>query len=193
MKFSPSHVVLLFLAVLLLPCVASADSLAVGVVSDASAVQGTSFVADVNISGAADVYSFQFDLLFDPTILAISDVVEGAFLSGSGATFFFPGIIDNAAGNVTFTADTLETAIAGANGNGTLVEFRFNTIGQGTSSLNLDNVILLDSQLNLISSATANGRVTVTSGGGTVPTPEPSTLAFLAAGILPIVLRRFRR
>jgi len=176
---------LLLFVFLLLPGMASADSVSLNVSSAASVPQGNNFTVDVNISGVTDLYDFQFDLSFDPTILQVTNIAEGAFLPGAGATFFLPGFIDNSSGTITFNADTLEAAIPGANGAGTLIEFSFDASSVGTSFLNLDNIILQDSQGNLISSSTTNGSVTVTS--VTVPTPEPGTFAFLVVGFLVIV------
>jgi len=176
---------LLLFVFLLLPGMASADSVSLNVSSAASVPQGNNFTVDVNISGVTDLYDFQFDLSFDPTILQVTNIAEGAFLPGSGATFFLPGFIDNSAGTITFNADTLEAAIPGANSAGTLIEFSFDASSVGTSFLNLDNIILQDSQGNLISSSTTNGSVTVTS--VTVPTPEPGTFVFLVVGFLVIV------
>lgn len=185
--------ILLAVAVLLIPGRASADAV-LSVSSVPTVPQGSSFAVDVNISGAVDLYDFQFDLFFDPTVLQATNIVEGAFLSDGGATFFFPGFVDNSTGSITFNADTLETAIPGMNGSGTLIEFDFTAVATGTSFLNLDNIILGDSQGNLLSSSATNSSVTVTTGSTTIPTPEPGTLAFLAAGFLAIAaFSRFRR
>jgi cohesin domain-containing protein/PEP-CTERM motif-containing protein len=193
MKIPAFRMALLLLSVLLIPAMASADPVNLSVASDASVVQGSSLLVDVNIANVADLYDFQFDLFFNPAVLQVTGIAEGTFLPGAGATIFLPGFVDNGSGNVTFNADTLETAIPGANGNGTLIEFSFNAVSEGTSSLNLDNIILADSQGNLISSSATNGSVTVTTGSVTVPTPEPATLTILATGLLTIGLRRLRR
>jgi len=185
MRIPASRTALLLFAFLLLPRMASADSVTLNVSSVASVPQGSNFTVDVDISGVTDLYDFQFDLSFDATILQVTNISEGAFLPGSGATFFLPGFIDNSSGNITFNADTLETAISGANGSGTLIEFSFAASSVGTSFLNLDNIILQNSQGDLISSSTTNGSVSVTS--VTVPTPEPGTFAFLVVGFLAIV------
>src|SRR5689334_23472304 len=112
MRIPGSRTALLLLAFLLLPAMASADSVTLDISSVASVPQGNNFTVDVNISGVTDLYDFQVDLFFDPTILQVTNITEGAFLPGSGATFFFPGFIDNSSGNITFNADTLETAIS---------------------------------------------------------------------------------
>ncbi len=66
----------------------------------APVLQGASFYLDVNVADVTDLYAFQFDLGFDPTILSAVAVAEGPFLSSGGSTFFLPGIIDNAAGTM---------------------------------------------------------------------------------------------
>src|SRR6266436_196308 len=106
MRIPASRTALLLFAFLLLPGMASADSVSLNVSSAASVPQGNNFTVDVNISGV---------------------------------TFFLPGFIDNSSGTITFNADTLEAAIPGANGAGTLIEFSFDASSVGTSFLNLDN------------------------------------------------------
>jgi len=124
----------------------------------------------VDISAVSDLYAWQFDMTFDPTILNALSVTEGSFLDSGGSTFFLPGTIDNVGGSVTFNADTLETAISGVNGSGELAEVEFQTVGPGISAVDLANVTLLDSGLNSIVASTSSGSVTVT--------PEPSGRAF---------------
>jgi adhesin HecA-like repeat protein len=145
---------------------------------------GSSFPVDVNISGVTDLYDFQFDLSFNPAVLQATNVVEGAFLSTGGFTFFLPGTIDNTAGTITFNADTLLTAISGVSGSGTLLEFDFTALASGTSDLtilNNANLILQDSTGAPISSTLNRGSVTVL---GTTAVPEPSSLLMLGAGLL---------
>ena len=142
---------------------------------------GQAFTVSISVSDAVDLYAFQFDLGFNPAVVAASNVTEGPFLPSAGSTFFIPGAIDNAAGIVTFTADSLLTAITGANGAGTLAQMSFMGLAGGLSQLNLLNVVLLDSQLAGITSSTQNASVTV---GGPVQVPEPGTLVLLSVGVL---------
>jgi hypothetical protein len=90
------------------------------------------------------------------------------------------GAIDNNAGSVGFNADTLLSAGSGVNGGGRLLQFDFIATGVGTSSLNLGNVLLLDSSGNEIASSITNTSVTV-AGTGNVHTPEPSLYILLIA------------
>lgn len=157
----------------------------VSVVPVASTVSVSStFAVDVNISGVTDLYDFQFDLSFNPAVLQATNVLEGAFLTTGGSTFFIPGAIDNTAGNVTFNADTLLGPIPGVAGSGTLLEFDFTALANGISPLGISNLTLQDSQGNLIGGTTKDGSVTV--GGGVVP--EPSSLLLLLSGICSLAL-----
>jgi hypothetical protein len=183
MKMRNSLYVLLFGALFFAPSLTLADAV-LSVSTPATVSQGNSFMADVNISGVTDLYDFQFDLGFNPSVLQVTGVSEGTFLTSGGTTFFLPGVIDNTSGSITFNADTLEGAIPGVTGAGTLLVFDFTAIGPGTSTLSILNnadLILQDSTGANINATTTNGSVTVQ---GTTTVPEPSVLMLLSAGLL---------
>src|SRR5450756_44632 len=81
---------------------------------------GDTFTVGVAASGYTDLYAFQFDLAYNPSILSSVSVSEGSFLLTGGTTFFIAGAIYNATGVVSGTADTLLGAITGVNGGGIL-------------------------------------------------------------------------
>lgn len=151
---------------------------------------GDTFEVDVDVSGITDLYAFQFDLTFDPTLLAADSVTEGAFLPSGGTTFFIPGTIDNVGGDVSANSDTLIAAIPGVSGGGTLVRFEFTALEGGTSALTFANEILLDSSLNDITadSTFQNGSITVAS-----PVPEPKTEMLLLMSLVLLALTLVRR
>lgn len=155
--------------------------------STATVLPGDIFSLDVAISDVVDLFAFQFDLGFDPTILVANSISEGPFLSTGGPTFFIPGIIDNQAGSITFNAGTLLGPIPGVTGSGTLATVSFNALALGESPITLANLILLDSSLSTIPFSTEGGLVSVV--------PEPATLLLLGSGLtwLAIAGKRIRR
>lgn len=150
---------------------------------------GSSVMVDVNVSGISDLYAFQFDIGFNPGVLSAASVTEGSVFSSVGV-FFSPGIIDNAAGTITFIGDSLSGPGPGISIDGTLAQILFNAIGPGSSSIDLSNIILLDSNLNDITAGSVSGSVNVAG------VPEPRYLPLLlgvGVGIGFIVCRGRRR
>ena len=138
---------------------------------------GAVFTVPVTISAATDVFDFQFDVAFNTAILQLQSVTEGPFLMTAGSTTFFPGFIDNTAGNVTFIADALNGPGPGAAGSGTLAFLNFEAAALGTSALTLSDVILQDPTGADIPFTAAGGSVTVVA--GTAPEPSPALAACL--------------
>jgi len=149
---------------------------------------GTVVTVDVDITNVTNLYGYQFDLTFNPSILQAVSSTEGTFLPSGGATFFIPGTNDNVGGTVSATADTLLTAVNGVSGTDELAVFTFDAIGTGTSTLGIQNETLLDSNLNVIADTTTGGTVTVTSGTATAPEIDPasalSALTLLLGGVM---------
>ena len=144
---------------------------------------GQTFDVSVDVSGVTDLYALQFDLAYDPTILSAINVSEGPFLPTGGSTIFVPGTIDNVAGAVTATADTLVGAIPGVTGDGVLATFEFQAIATGSSPISLSGVTLLDSNFANIDFTSADGGVTV-SGVSSVPEPKLTSMLLIAAFVV---------
>jgi len=152
---------------------------------------GSSATLDVNISDVTDLYGFQFDLSFAPSILSANGTTEGPFLPSGGTTFFVPGTIDNTNGTISTTADTLIGAISGVNGGGTLAFVTFTALAAGTSSIDLSNVLLIDSGFNPIDTSLESGSVIVTSGASA--SPEPTTFVLMLTGMSILAFKFLRR
>lgn len=61
---------------------------------------GDNFLLNVTIADITDLFAYQFDVAYDPTVLAAQSIMEGVFLSSGGdSTVFLPGTIDNIAGS----------------------------------------------------------------------------------------------
>lgn len=175
----------LAVVVVLVPCSSRglADPL-VSIQPIASTVEtGSVFALTVNISSVSDLFAFQFDLGFNPAILAAQSVTEGALLPSGGSTFFIPGTIDNTAGTITLTLDSLFGPGPGVSGNGVLASVNFQALAIGASSVTLSNVVLLDSTLSEISFTTQGASVDAV--------PEPSGLLLIGSALLGLIA--FRR
>lgn len=152
---------------------------------------GSFFDVYFDISGVNDLYSFQFDISYDPTVLSARNIMEGDFLPAGGATLFIPGAIDNMTGTISFTADLLFGQASGVSGVGHLAEIEFQALAPGTSLLTLSNLVFLDSNLaDIYPSDICNGTVTVN--GGASPVPESSTILLCGAGLAGLGAYRFR-
>ncbi len=119
----------------------------------------TNFTIQVNISGN-DIHGAQFDLYFNSTVLEAIDVTEENFLK-QNCTTYSTSQINNTIGKIKF-ADTC-TGETGVNGSGVLCNITFTAKSGGSSSLNFDNVKVLDSELQQLYVAFTGGTVNVDS------------------------------
>ncbi|MES2353423.1 MAG: cohesin domain-containing protein [Pseudomonadota bacterium] len=142
------------------------------------------FTINIQGTGIVDLYAFQFDLSFDPTLLAANATTQGTLLAGSGG--FLPGVIDNISGDITFIADTLSGLVSGVTGDGTLAAISFTALAPGTSAITLNNFIFLDSNLTDITETIENGIVTVAE----IAMPEPPAVLLFCVGLLPFISKR---
>jgi hypothetical protein len=146
--------------------------------SAATPTLGSPLTVDVNVSGVSDLYAFQFDLGFNPAVFSATSVTEGALFSSIGV-FFSPGFIDNTTGTITFIGDSLSGPGPGVSTDGTLATMTFNSIGAGSGSLTLSNVILLDSNLADIAVTATGTTVTVVDSSS----PEPGSWLLVGAAL----------
>jgi adhesin HecA-like repeat protein len=158
---------------------------------------GTVVTVDVDIANVSNLYGYQFDLTFNPSILQAVSSSEGSFLASGGSTFFINGSNDNVGGTVSATGDTLLSAVNGVNGSGELAVFTFDAIGNGTSALAIQNETLLDSNFNVISDVTTGGSVTLGPTSIAAPEIDPnsatSALTLLLCGVAVLRGRRSYR
>ena len=139
---------------------------------------GSNFPININVTGAVDLTSWQFNLKYDPSILQATLVTEGPFLASFGSnlfppTVFTPGIIDNSSGLISLTANAFADLPPLPNGDGVLATVQFTALSQGFSTVEARNAFLngLDSGF------------LVTPGSVTV-VPLPSTAVLMGLGIL---------
>jgi Calx-beta domain/Cohesin domain len=109
-----------------------------GVQSGLQVAPGSSFTIDVVVTGVdpakpLDVY--EFDLHFDPNVLRAVSVVSGGFLPGAIAVEAYVTSLA-----VNWTEGVL--GLPGVAGDGILARITFEAIGNGTSTLDLREVVL---------------------------------------------------
>lgn len=141
------------------------------------------FSLSVSVSNVSNLFAYQFSLRFDPTILSANSISEGSLLSGGGGTFFIPGTINNTAGTITLTANTLLGPVSGISGSGILATFNFSSLAVGSSPSTIFDVTLLNSNLSPIPASVQAGTVKVQS------VPEPTTILLLGVGVVGIAAR----
>ncbi len=132
---------------------------------------GHTFTVNVVVDGAVNLGAFQFDMVYDPTVVTVVNVELGPFLGRTGRTVQSAGPdIDNLVGVVTFGAFSLGSR-AGPEGGGLLAILTFTAAGSGTGTLNLQNVLVTDTLANVQSTSVEGGTVTVSA---PVPTSTPT-------------------
>jgi hypothetical protein len=143
---------------------------------------GDSVDFDFLVSGVSDLYGFQFDVGYDPTVFSLSSQEQGDFLGGPAAADFIAGATDTP-GTISMVFGLIFGDVTGVSGSGSLATLTFTVIGLADSSLvTVSNLILLDSQLNAIAAATADASVSTV--------PEPSSLALMGLGLATLYSRR---
>jgi len=125
-------------------------------ITDPALTPCNNFTIDIKILNATDVYSFDFKLSFDPTIVEGVEIAEGTFLSSVGPTTILHSQIDNTVGFIWFSVTLV--APPGANGAGTLATITFHVISLGATDLTLYDTSLTDSGTQPLTHSTANGR-----------------------------------
>jgi len=116
---------------------------------------------DVIVQDVSDLAAFQFDVIYNPAVVQVSDVTLGWFLGSSGRTATALGPqIDNTAGRVTFGGISYGAA-PGAEGSGTLATLTFTPQTTGTTNLTFAGVQLRDSLNGEIPTDLQSGQIWV--------------------------------
>ena len=162
----------------------------VGIFGPSSVVPGGAVQLDITAAGFTDLYAYQFDITFQPSVFNATVVSRSGFLATAGSTFFDAGLIDNTTGVISFVFESLIGPNFGASGAGTLARLRFNATGPRLSSgsFAITNFVAYDSALNAVD---------VRLQGLSVSVPEPSALSLvllaMGAGVFGVANRKRRQ
>jgi hypothetical protein len=126
-----------------------------------TAVLNNNYTIFINVTDVTDLYAWEFQLDYDPTILDLNynGTVSGG-LNTPTVTYFDD--TNEATGHLWWS---VSTTFPTTNGIGyadhAIFEMQFEAIATGTSHLNLSGTILVDNSTNPISHTVTNGSITV--------------------------------
>ena len=102
---------------------------------------GDTFTVNVTVENGVNIYAVQGDIRFDPRILNVTQVLEGAFLGSAGNTAFMSTLgqtlntTDPLSARVFFVESKTGTSLPDASGSGVLATITFQVISNGASKL----------------------------------------------------------
>jgi hypothetical protein len=146
--------------------VSAAGETTVTISAPANVDPGQTFTVNIAVTpGTTPVAGVQFDLAFNPSLVAVNTVAQGNLLSQDGdTTYFVSGTINNVAGTVTGTAGAITTPGGSVATPGTFAVITLTASAQsGTSPLTLSNVVVGDVNGQPVQIIVTSGQVKVNS------------------------------
>jgi len=125
-----------------------------------TADKGKTFVVNLLISGAQNVYSVPVQLNYDPKMLALVNISNGGFLSQDGQAVALVHREDESVGQLQITA-TRPPGAGGVSGQGTVVTITFQAKANGQTPLTITRGGARDPGLQAITVNGAQAAVTV--------------------------------
>jgi len=121
---------------------------------------GSTFMVNVVMSGAQNVYSVPLQITYDPKLLQLVNVSNGDFLSRDGQAVALVHRDDPATGTLQITA-TRPPGASGVNGQGAVFTLTFLSKGTGQSTLSITRAGARDPGLQPIAVTGAQATITI--------------------------------
>jgi hypothetical protein len=121
---------------------------------------GETFTVQVRIDNGSNVFAIPFDINYDPNILEVTGLREGAYLKKGGGQTTFLNSIDKAGGKITVGLTRLGR-IGGVSGSGAVMSVDFKALRRGTASLSFTNGRPMDAGLNTLPVEFTNERIII--------------------------------
>jgi general secretion pathway protein D len=106
---------------------------------------GGTFVVQLDVQNAQNLFASPFHMKFDPQVLRVLDARAGSFMSGDGKQTIFTRNIQNDTGDLTVNLNRVPGA-GGISGSGTLVTLTFQAVKPGVTAPSFPDLLLRDSQ-----------------------------------------------
>jgi len=132
---------------------------------------GETFPLSVNVSNVANLYDWEFKLLYESLVINATEVVEGPFLAAGGDTRFEVIRLDayNATHGLVWANCTLLGVPNGVDGNGVLATINFTFIGVGGCTFTFSDTKLNDPNANPIVHTRIGGQIVLLSSSPVSP------------------------
>lgn len=154
---------------------------------------GSAFWVNVDVSGAEDLFAYQFDLTFPADLVAALGAANGDFLPAADLLLDPPLFdIPSGGGIIDQIANTLTGDAPGVTGSGLLARVQFQALAAGTADIEPANLIFLNSNLDQAAEFEGVGTSVVIAPAPEQTVPEPAGWLLLAPGAVTLLLRRVR-
>ena len=159
----------LLMALIAMACVTSIAAGSSVTVDSRDVSPGDTFTIDVTIDPQVkEIYGAQYDLTFNQSILQVISQTKGNFLSQDGETSVeIVNKFNNTIGKLEY-GETRMGADGGVTGAGVLASIIFEAVSEGSTDLEISNVILSDPSAKPISGVVLNDGI-VNVGGSSQP------------------------
>jgi hypothetical protein len=131
---------------------------------------GQTATLTVRIADAADLFAYDITLHYDPSVVEITSINNGSFLTGG---FTAVQVLDKSAGTAQIAFTTIPPFSA-QSGSGDLVTFKLKVKAGGSALITIENIQLLKKNATAIEATASSGTVTVT-GSTATDSPHPAS------------------